>query len=116
MSSIRTSLTDEEAAILDTMSERVVRGLAEVTQAVCEAVAEQASVQLQAAIAAYVAHIAGQVAARAEFVAFNAGGSNKDVEDLCCPSFYDGREAAYNEQRKSGGLKIPNAPTTGAHQ
>ncbi|MFG1376118.1 hypothetical protein [Xanthobacter autotrophicus] len=111
MSVIRAHLTAEEAATLDAMSERVMRGLADVTQACREATKAAPSLQLQAAVASYIAHIAGQMIARAEFVALNAGGNEEAVHTLCGGAFNDGRDAAYAEVQKSGGL---NAPTTGA--
>lgn len=114
MSVIRTHLTGEEAAILDAMSERVMRGLSDVTQACREATKAAPRLQLQAAVASYIAHIAGQMIARAEFVALNAGGNEEAVHALCGSAFNDGRDAAYAEVQKSGGLKSANTPTTGA--
>lgn len=116
MSVIRTHLTAEEAATLDAMSERVMRGLSDITQAYREATKSAPSLQLQAAVASYIAHIAGQMIARAEFVAFNAGGDEESVHALCGSALDDGRNAAYAEVQKSGGLKCTNAPTTGAAQ
>ncbi|MFG1370731.1 hypothetical protein V5F32_00980 [Xanthobacter oligotrophicus] len=114
MSDFRIYLTAEESATLDAMSKRVMGGLDTVTHACREATKSAPSLQLQAAIASYIAHIAGQMIARAEFVALNAGGTEEAVHTLCGGAFNDGRDAAYAEVQKSGVLKSANAPTTGA--
>ncbi|MFG1332059.1 hypothetical protein V5F41_12505 [Xanthobacter autotrophicus] len=114
MSDFRTHLTADEAATLDAMSKRVMGGLAAVTQACREATKSAPSLQLQAAVASYIAHIAGQMIARAEFVALNAGGNEEAVHLLCGGAFNDGRDAAYAEAQKLGVLTSANAPISGA--
>ncbi|MCL8385527.1 hypothetical protein [Xanthobacter aminoxidans] len=116
MNAIHTQLTDEEAAILATMSEKVTSGLAPVTQAFRDACGEHSSPQLLVAISVYIAHIAGQVAANAEFVAYNTGASKDLVETLCACAFREGRDAAFIEQKRLAGFTIVEAPTTGAAQ
>lgn len=116
MNAIRTHLTEDEAASLEAMSQRVMRGLSEVAQAICDACENQPSLQMKAAVTSYLAHHAGQMIARAEFIALNAGGTENAVHALCGGAFNDGRNDAYAEEIKAGRLKIANAPTTGATQ
>ncbi|MFG1246759.1 hypothetical protein [Xanthobacter flavus] len=109
-------LTPEEAAVMDALSAEVTAAMNTAMRAIRTAVEGHQGLALHAQIAWFVSHYAGQLAARGEFIAINAGGSRKDVSELCAGSFQDGRSHAWAQAEAAGGIIQTNAPTTGAAQ
>lgn len=109
-------LTPEEAAVMDALSAEVTAAMNTAMKAIRTAVEGHQGLALHTTIAWFVSHYAGQLAARGEFIAINAGGSRKEVSRLCGGSFQDGRNHAWEEAEAAGGIIRANTPTTGAAQ
>ncbi|WP_296585669.1 hypothetical protein [Xanthobacter sp.] len=109
-------LSDAETAALTSMAAEVTCAMNVAMQSIRTATEAQPSLVMHAAIAEFVANMAGQLAARAEFIAINAGGRRKDVTLLCGGAFQDGRSLAYAQTQGDGDIIRTNAPTTGAAQ
>lgn len=109
-------LTDAEAAALKSMGLDVIRAMNVAMQSIRTATETHPNLVMQASIADFVANMAGGLAARAEFIATNAGCSRKDVVTICSGAFQHGRSLAWAQAEAAGDIIQANAPTTGAAQ
>lgn len=110
------ALSEAALATLETMQATTIAACDAMLDGVRKAMAAHPDLATHTAISEHVAYLAGQIAARAEFIAFNCGGQPKDVKALCGGAFNDGRADAYAQQESAGFGKRPTAASTGAVQ
>ena len=109
-------LTPEEADVMSTMATDVTAAMNTAMRAIRTAAESSQSAPLTATITWFVAHVAGQLAARAEFVSINAGSSEQTALDVSIAALKNGRDLAWSQALDAGGIIRANAPTTGAAQ
>lgn len=109
-------LTPEEAVVMSTMATDVTAAMNSAMRAIRTSAESSQSAPLTATITWFVAHMAGQLAARAEFVALNAGGSEQAARDVSMRAFLAGRELAWAQACDTSDIPRATAPTTGMPQ